>query len=98
VSVDSGISTQFKAESLADELALTLTVKKVGDRVRLANEDVIFSRPQTHTLYSKGPFNEKETFHLLPLASFDLGLGRPRLYRHNPDEASSRDRPNTAYG
>jgi hypothetical protein len=85
VLVDSGASSQFIAESLANELALTLTVKKVGDRVGLANGDVIFSHQSTRTLYSIGPFTEKETFHLLPLASFDLVLGRPWLNRHNPD-------------
>lgn len=85
VLVDSGASTQFMAEALAKELKLTLTRKTVEDRVGLANGEILISRHHTQACYSMGTFTEKETFHLLPLASFDLVLGRPWLNRHNPD-------------
>ena len=83
--VDSGASAQFISDRLAHELALPLTEKKIGDRVKLANGLTLASSQCTHTRYSIGPFSEKETFHLLTLSSFDLVLGRPWLNRHNPD-------------
>jgi hypothetical protein len=82
--VDSGASTQFMSESLAKELALPLTEKKIGNEVRLANGDYLVSRQALTLRYSIGPFSEIETFHLLTLGAFDLILGRPWLNRHNP--------------
>jgi hypothetical protein len=78
VLVDSGAGTRFIAERLANELALTLTRKKVGDRVGLANGDLSsVTRTPTHsTPYDPSPKRKlSETFHLLPLARFDLVLG-----------------------
>jgi predicted aspartyl protease len=56
--VDSGASTQFMSESLARELALPLTEKKVGNDVRLANGDKIQSNHYIKSSYSIGPFSE----------------------------------------
>lgn len=56
--VDSGASTQFMSETLATELALPLTEKKVGNDVRLANGDKIRSNHFVRFLYSIGPFSE----------------------------------------
>jgi hypothetical protein len=58
--VNSGASTQFMTESLARELALPLTEKKVGNDVRLARGDKIRSNQYVKVLYSIGPFSEIE--------------------------------------
>jgi hypothetical protein len=83
--VDSGASTQFMSETLANELSLPLTEKKVGNDVRLGNGDKIRSNHFVRFLYSIGPFSEIEKFHILNLAAYDLVLGRPWLNRINPD-------------
>jgi predicted aspartyl protease len=75
--VDSGASAQFMSESLAHELALSLTEKKIGTDVKMADGTTLPSPHIVRELYSIGTFSEMETFHLLNLASFDLVLGRP---------------------
>jgi hypothetical protein len=85
VLVDSGASTQFIAESLANELSLPLTEKKLIDRVKLANGAILEITHCVTTTYSIGAFDEKETFHLLALVGYDLILRRPWLDRLNPD-------------
>jgi hypothetical protein len=83
--VDSGSSSQFMSESLAQELALSLNEKERDNVVTLANGTTIASSHYIRMRYTIGTFSEEELFHLLPLAKYDLVLGRPWLDRHNPD-------------
>jgi len=85
--IDSGASAQFVSEALAKELSLELTEKKIGNRVSLADGTRVASNHYVKIRYSIGPFSEEETFHLLPLANYDLVLGRSWLDRHNPASA-----------
>ncbi|KAG1664706.1 hypothetical protein FOA52_006681 [Chlamydomonas sp. UWO 241] len=85
IMIDSGASTQFVSESLVHELALPVTEKELGNPVRLANGDKLYSAHFIELHYSISTFSESETFHVLKLGAFDLALGRPWLNRHNPD-------------
>ncbi|KAG1657974.1 hypothetical protein FOA52_008034 [Chlamydomonas sp. UWO 241] len=85
IMIDSGASTQFVSESLVHKLALPETEKELGNSVRLANGDKLYSARFIELHYSISTFYETETFHVLNLDTYDLVLGRPWPNRHNPD-------------
>jgi hypothetical protein len=83
--IDSGASAQFISTSLVTELGLTAEKKIHKDQVQLADGHKIDSTHLVRAPFTIVEFSDEDNFHVLPLTSYDLILGRPWLDRHNPD-------------
>ena len=82
--VDGGAGQNFISERFVQTYALPVLPTSLKSRVILANGDVQHVDKMVVGQLRLGAYKEKLPLHVLPLAQYDVILGKPWLALHNP--------------